>query len=66
MGVLNMARFYDSINEYELAKVEAFLKSGGIEYSIRETGNGPLIKQILVAEEDMVNAEQLLGGGVKH
>ena len=56
-----MARFYDPRDEADLARVEAILRRGGIEYFLRrepEEGIGPL--QVHVAEEDLPRAEILL------
>lgn len=56
-----MAMFYDPKDSADLARVEAILKQGGIEYFLRrepEVGLGPL--QVHVAEEDIPRAEKLL------
>ncbi len=56
-----MVRFFDPKDEAELARVEAILKRGGIEYFVSrepEKGIGPL--QIQVAEEDLPKAEELV------
>jgi hypothetical protein len=56
-----MAFFYDPRDEKDLARVEAILRHGGIEYSLRrepEKGIGPM--QVHVAEEDIPHAEKLL------
>ncbi len=56
-----MVKFYDPKDAADLARVEAILKDGGIEYSLaREpaAGIGPL--QVHVAEEDIPHAEKLL------
>ncbi len=55
-----MARFYDTCNESDLARVEGVLRGGGIEYFCRESREETALKEILVAEEDMVRAEELL------
>lgn len=55
-----MARFYDSVNESELQRVEWSLRQGGVEYSLRILQEKPLMKEILVAEEDLAFAEKLL------
>ncbi len=52
-----MARFYDAVNSSELARIEAVLKSGGVEYSL---GSEDVVSEILVAEEDLAYAESLL------
>lgn len=59
-----MARFYDTMNESELARVEGFLKKGGIGYYLLDTGNRSILKEIHVAEEDFAYAEELLAGVV--
>lgn len=59
-----MARFYDSMNDSDLSRVEGLLNSGGIEYSLRILGDGSELKEILVAEEDLVCAEWLLNSVV--
>ncbi|OGT98906.1 MAG: hypothetical protein A2X80_00410 [Geobacteraceae bacterium GWB2_52_12] len=54
-------KFYDPKDEADLGKVEAALKTGGIEYFLRrepEKGIGPM--QVHVAEEDVPRAEELL------
>ncbi len=56
-----MAMFYDPKDPTDLARVEAILKHGGIEYYLRrepEAGIGPM--QVHVAEEDLPHAEKLL------
>ncbi len=56
-----MVKFYDPRDEADLARVEAILRRGGIEYFLQrepEAGIGPL--QIHVAEEDLPSAEKLL------
>lgn len=56
-----MVRFYDPKDEAELARVEAVLKKGGIEYFLArepEAGIGSL--QVHVAEEDLPKAEELI------
>lgn len=56
-----MVKFYDPKDAADLARVEAILKEGGIEYFLtREpaAGIGPL--QVHVAEEDIPHAEKLL------
>ena len=56
-----MARFYDAKDNVDLARVEALLKKGGIEYYLETlpTGTG-IDKQIEVAEEDVPKSEELL------
>lgn len=58
--VFEMARFYDSVNDSVLARVEAILKKGGIEYSLDHNRFESSIKEIMVAEEDIWEAEELL------
>lgn len=55
-----MARFYDTTNESDLARVEGILKGGGIEYSFCESSGEPALREIQVAEEDMARAQELL------
>lgn len=56
-----MSRFYDSLDSRELARVEHFLKKGGIEYTVHTAKEGSrLISEILVAEEDLIYADALL------
>jgi len=59
-----MARFYDAVDSSELARIEAVLKRGGVEYSLR-SGTDDL-SEIIVAEEDLAYAESLLAstGGI--
>jgi hypothetical protein len=58
-----MARFYDSVNDSDVSRVEGLLRRGGIEYSLRILGDAPAFKEILVAEEDLAWAEELLNSG---
>jgi hypothetical protein len=58
--VIRMARFYDSINDSDLSRVERLLQHGGIEYSLQILGDGTLLKEIQVAEEDLAEAERIL------
>jgi len=55
-----MARFYDSVSDSDLDRVEELLKRGGIEYSLRILGKGSQLKEIQVAEEDLAAAERVL------
>lgn len=64
-GCVKMARFYDSANESDLSRVEELLKRGGIEYSLRIPGEGAKLREIVVAEEDLVFAEVLLNDSSK-
>lgn len=59
-GVVKMTRFYDVRSDAELAKVEDVLALGGVEYAIGNGPGGNEIKEILVAEEDLPKAEELL------
>jgi hypothetical protein len=64
-----MSRFYDSLDSRELARVEQFLKKGGIEYTIHTAVEGSqLINEIFVAEEDLIYADMLLSAqsGISH
>jgi putative signal transducing protein len=56
-----MVKFYDPRDAADLARVEAILREGGIEYFLNrepEAGIGPM--QVHVAEEDFPHAEKLL------
>ena len=56
-----MVKFYDPRDTADLARVEAVLRAGGIEYFLNrepEAGIGPM--QVHVAEEDIPHAEKLL------
>jgi len=56
-----MVKFYDPKDGADLARVEAILREGGIEYFLLpepQKGIGPC--QIHVAEEDLPAAEELL------
>lgn len=55
-----MARFYDSVDNSELIRVEGLLKKGGIEYSLQKLGDGARLQEIHVAEEDLAAAEEIL------
>jgi hypothetical protein len=55
-----MVKFYDARNESELARVEAVLKQGGIEYFVIDLAEGSAAREIEVAEEDLPKAEELL------
>ncbi|GFE56462.1 hypothetical protein [Geobacter sp. AOG1] len=59
-----MVRFYDPKDEAEQVRVERVLRKGGVEYFLRRSGEpgiGPL--EIMVAEEDIPTAEELLKQG---
>ncbi|MBT1072922.1 putative signal transducing protein [Pelotalea chapellei] len=54
-------KFYDPKDATDMERVEAVLKSGGIEYFLHrvpDRGIGPM--QVHVAEEDVPRAEELL------
>lgn len=55
-----MVKFYDAKNESELARVEAVLKQGGIEYFVTNLAEGSVAREIEVAEEDLPKAEELI------
>jgi hypothetical protein len=55
-----MARFYDTMNDAELRRVEDLLKKGGVVYTLRIIGDVSAFKEILVAEEDLADAEMML------
>ena len=55
-----MARFYDSVSDSELSRVEGLLNKGGIEFSVQIVGDGARLQEILVAEEDLAAAEEIL------
>ena len=55
-----MVRFYDAKDEADLARVEAVLRKGGIEYFLSEVQSGIIAREIQVAEEDVPKAEELL------
>ena len=54
-------KFYDPKDDADLARVEAVLHKGGIEYSVAAAPpNAGVSVQVEVAEEDVPMAEQLL------
>lgn len=55
-----MVKFYDAKNDADLARVEALLKQGGIEYFVTDLEEGSVERQIEVAEEDLPKAEELI------
>jgi len=56
-----MVRFYDPIDSIDQKRVEEVLRSGGVEYFLRdESAPGLGSCQILIAEEDIPRAEKLL------
>lgn len=58
-----MVRFYDPIDRSEQLHIERLLRSGGVEYFLQERPDARLeTSQILVAEEDLPEAERLLAG----
>lgn len=54
-----MERFFDAVDSGELARMETMLKRGGVEYALRP-GPDDVIREIVVAEEDLAYAESLL------
>jgi len=56
-----MARFYDTASDLELDRIEALLTNHGIGYRLNQVaGTIPALQEFIVAEEDLVFAEQLL------
>lgn len=55
-----MVRFYSAKDEADLARVEAVLRKGGIEFFTMQTPEGSLAREIEVAEEDVPRAEELI------
>ena len=55
-----MVRFYDPKDEADLARVEAVLKRGGIEYFLGEKPPAGIAREIAIAEEDIPKAEELM------
>lgn len=56
-----MTRFYDAQDDADLARVEALLQKGGVEYFLAAAPAGAGTgMQIEVAEEDVPKAEELL------
>ncbi|QWV95512.1 hypothetical protein KP004_10185 [Geomonas oryzisoli] len=55
-----MVKFYDAKTEAELARVEAVLKQGGVEYFVTGLSREQVTGEIEVAEEDLPRAEELL------
>jgi hypothetical protein len=55
-----MVRFYDPKDAADLARVEAVLQKGGIEYFLAESSKTGVSAEIEVAEEDVPKAEELL------
>lgn len=55
-----MTRFYDSLDNGELKKVQHILNLGGIEYTLQTGVGDSAMSEILVAEEDLVFADALL------
>jgi hypothetical protein len=58
--MINMASFYDTVNDSDLRRVEGLLKKGGIVYTLRAIGTDTAMKEIQVAEEDLADAERIL------
>lgn len=57
-----MARFYDTVNDSDLERVEGLLKKGGIVFTSGVLGADSALKEIQVAEEDFASAERVLYG----
>ena len=57
-----MARFYDTVNDSDLERVEGLLKKSGIVFTSRILGADSALKEIQVAEEDFASAERVLYG----
>ncbi|WP_305044376.1 putative signal transducing protein [Geoalkalibacter sp.] len=55
-----MVRFYDASNAEEQERVEMLLRGAGIEYFLREVSGGMGPAEILLAEEDLPRAEEIL------
>ena len=55
-----MTGFYNTVNDRELTRVEELLKNEGIEFTLRAFGKDTVVKEILVAEEDLVFADKLI------
>lgn len=56
-----MVRFYDPIDQTDQQQVEQVLRRGGIEYCLLDEPDPGLgSRQILIAEEDIPQAETLL------
>ena len=59
-GGAQMTRFYDPKDETDLERVEKILRKGGVEYFLRDNKSDGFMKEIHVAEEDVLWAEELL------
>lgn len=58
-----MARFYDTLDDADFKRVEYLLQKGGVVYSVQlSKDDAKLMKEILVAEEDIAVAEKILCG----
>ena len=57
-----MARFYDSVDNADIKRVEGLLKKGGIVYTLHALEDDSMIKEIQVAEEDLAAAEKIMYG----
>ena len=56
-----MVKFYDPKDDADLARIEALLHKGGVEYSLAASPpQSGFSLQIEVAEEDVPTAEELL------
>ena len=60
MGEVEMVRFYDPVNVSDQTRVEELLRSKGIEYCVNRDTSGGDPGEILVAEEDLPAAEELV------
>jgi hypothetical protein len=59
--VLFVVSFYDSVNDSNLKRVERLLEKCGIVYTLRAIKGDTALKEIQVAEEDLADAERILG-----
>jgi len=55
-----MTRFYDARSDYELESVTELLDLNGVEYAFGTTATEGDVTEILVAEEDLPQAEEVL------
>ncbi|MSM38901.1 MAG: hypothetical protein GJT30_04665 [Geobacter sp.] len=55
-----MTRFYDARNEYDLESVVELLDMSGVEYSFNANSGERDVTEIMVAEEDLPYAEEVL------
>ncbi len=59
--VLFVVSFYDSVNDSDLKRVEGLLGKCGVVYTLRAIKGDTALKEIQVAEEDLADAERILG-----